>query len=116
MEETDAEYEQFKDYNWSNGGTSFTPQEAGFYYMIAEVRDGKYETDPVTSSLAIVVSEAAKSLKGESDWLKNNLTSVILLTVAALALIGIVLLLVIKPKDKGDIDVRFEQKKNKKNK
>lgn len=116
MEETDAEYEQFKDYNWSNGGTSFTPQEAGFYYMIAEVKDGKYETDPVTSSLAIVVSEAAKSLKGESDWLKNNLTSVILLTVAALALIGIVLLLVIKPKDKGDIDVRFEQKKNKKNK
>lgn len=117
MEETDEEYEEFSKYEWSNASTSFTPQEAGFYYVLASARDDKYVSDPVTASRAVVVSEAAKSIKGESDWLKNNLTSVILLTVAALALIGIILLLVIKPKDKEDIDVRFEKKsKDKKNK
>ena len=36
-----------------------------------------------------------------------------LLSIAGAALIGIVLLLVIKPKDKGDIDERFENAKKK---
>lgn len=115
MEETDEEYEQFSPYEWSNSSTSFTPQEAGFYYILASATDDKYVSSPVTSSLAVVVSEAADTLKGESDWLKNNVTSVILLSVAALALIGIILLLVIKPKNKEDVDVRFEKKNEKKN-
>ena len=61
----------------------------------------------------MVASVTAKSLKGESDWLKNNVVSVVLLSIAGAALIGIVLLLVIKPKDKGDIDERFENAKKK---
>ena len=113
LEETDEEYEEFADYQWSSTYTSFTPQVAGLYYMRAEVTDKLYNSEPVTCSLAVVASEKATPIKGESDWLKNNIASVVLLGVAGLALIGIILLLVIKPKDKGDIDVQFEEKKKK---
>ena len=110
--ESDADYEKYKDYGWSKTSTSFTPQdENAFYYMRAEITN-QYN-NKVTSSLAVVASVNAKTIKGESDWLKNNLTSVILLCVAGLALIGIILLLVIKPKDKTDIDIQYENAKKK---
>ena len=54
--------------------------------------------------MAISASAAAEPLYGESDWQQNNVASVVLLCVAGAALIGIILLVVIKPKDKGDID------------
>lgn len=113
LEETDEEYEEFHDYGWNSNGTSFTPQAEGLYYIRAEVTDKLYNSEPVTCSLAVVASEKAQALKGESEWLQNNIASVILWGVAGLALIGIILLLVIKPKDKGDIDVQFEQKTKK---
>lgn len=116
MEETDEEYKDYNEYEWKSSGTSFTPQVDGLYYIRAEVTDKLYNSQPVTCSLAVVASEKAHSLKGESRWLQNNIASVVLLGVAALALIGIILLLAIKPKDKGDIDVQFEQKAKKKNK
>ncbi|MDE6442557.1 MAG: hypothetical protein K2L12_07410 [Clostridia bacterium] len=116
MEETDEEYEGNKDYAWKSSGTSFTPQVDGLYYIRAEVTDKLYNSQPVTCSLAVVASEKAKTLKGENRWLQNNIASVVLLGVAALALIGIILLLAIKPKDKGDIDVQFERKTKKKSK
>ena len=83
--------------------------------MRAEVTDTQYNTDPVTCSLAVVASVEAKALKGDSEWLKNNVASIILLSIAGVSLVAIVLLLVIKPKNKEDIDVQFEKEKNKKN-
>lgn len=116
MEETDEEYEKYVDYAWNKTSTSFNPQKAGYYYMKAEVTDTLYNAEPVTCSLAVVASVEAKTIKGEDNWLQNNLASVILLFVAGLSLVGIILLLVIKPKDNTDIDVKFEneQKKSKK--
>ena len=115
VSESDADYETYKDYAWNNSSTSFTPQDKnGLYYIRAELKDTTYNVDPVTCGLAVIASEEAKSLKGEDDWLENNLTAVILLTVAALAFIGIILLLVIKPKNSEDIDVQFENRKSKK--
>lgn len=117
VSEGDADYEKYKDYGWSNTSTTFTPQKADvFYYIRAEVKDKQYLTDPVTCSLAVAATETAKTLKGESDWLQNNVASIVLLVIAGVALIGIILLLVIKPKDKGDVDVQLEKAKNKKNK
>ena len=113
--ENDEDYEEFKDYKWSSSSTSFVPQDGNaFYYMRAEVTDTEYNTDPVTCSLAIVASVEAKELKGDSEWLQNNVASVILLSVAGVSLIAIILLLVIKPKNKEDIDVQFEKMTKKK--
>lgn len=116
VSESDADYDKYKDYEWKKTATNFTPQdENAFYYIRAEVTDNQYNTK-ISSSLAVVASVNAKTLKGESYWLKNNMTAVILLGVAGLALVGIILLLVIKPKDKSDIDVQFENSKKKTNK
>ncbi len=113
--ENDEDYEEFKDYQWSSTSTSFVPQDGNaFYYIRAEVTDTAYNVKPVTCSLAVVASEEAKALQGDSEWLQNNIASVILLSVAGVSLIAIILLLVIKPKSKEDIDVQFEQEKSKK--
>ena len=115
--ETDTDYDKYKDYGWSNSSTTFTPQEANtFYYIVAEVKDTGKITDPVTCSLAVVATDAASELRGESDWLKNNVASIVLLSVAGASLIGIVLLIVIKPKNKEDVDVQFEKVTAKKGK
>jgi len=113
LEETDPEYEEYKDYGWKSNSTSFTPQDSNAFYVIrAEVTDTQYNTDPVACNMAVVASVQAKSLKGESDWLKNNVASVVLLCIAGVALICIVLLLVIKPKNEGDADAQYEKVKN----
>ena len=110
VNESDEDYETFKDYNWSNSSTSFTPLDGNaIYYMRAEVTDKQYNTDPVTCSLAVQASVEAKALKGDSEWLQNNVASIILLSVAGVSLIAIILLLVIKPKNKEDIDVQYER-------
>ena len=67
--------------------------------------------------MGVVASVKSKTLKGESDWAKNNIASIVLLCIAGVALICIVLLLVIKPKNEGDVDDTFEKvKSGKKNK
>ena len=55
--------------------------------------------------MAISVSAAADPVYGEDTWVQDNVASIVLLSIAGVALIGIVLLIVIKPKEKGDIDV-----------
>ncbi len=117
VKETDADYEKYKDYGWSNSSTSFTPQDKNAFYMIrAEVTDKQFVSDPVTCDLAVVASVNATTIKGENDRLKNNVASVVLLSVAGAAFVGIILLLVIKPKESGDIDEQFENVKSRKNK
>lgn len=117
VSESDAEYETFKDYGWSNSSTSFTPQDDNAFYMIrAEVTDKQFVTEPVTCSLAVVASVNAKTISGPNDWLANNVASVVLLSIAGAAFVGIILLFVIKPKNKDDVDVQFENEKKKQKK
>ncbi|MDE7453949.1 MAG: hypothetical protein K2N22_06035 [Clostridia bacterium] len=115
LEETDSDYDKYSAYEWNSSSLSFVPQDNNAFYMIrAEVTEGDRLTDTIACNLGIAASVKAKTLKGESDWLKNNVASVVLLCVAGLALVGIVLLLVIKPKDKGDLDEQFEAVRSKK--
>lgn len=116
MEETDDDYDTLSAYEWSSSSTTFTPQDENTFYLIrAEVTDNQYSI-PKTCNLGVVASVQASTLKGESEWLKNNVASIVLLCIAGVALIGIIVLLCIKPKDKGDIDVQFQnaEKKDKK--
>ncbi len=112
MNSNDAEYEFFRDYAWSTSSLSFVPQEAGYYLCTCTVEStaivGNSGTTPnlpsVTQYLVITASDAPDSIYGEDTWVMDNLASIILLCVAGAALIGIVLLIVIKPKEKQDID------------
>lgn len=110
VENTDPDYELYTDYAWDPDNLSFVPQEDNSFYVIRmSAKDNIYNTGEIESFMAISVSAAADHVAGEDDWLENNLVSIILLCVAGVALIGIVLLIVIKPKEKGDIDVIDEK-------
>ncbi len=102
----DENYELYSDYAWDPSGLSFVPQEDNSFYVIRmSAKDNIYNTGEIESFMSISVSAAADHIAGENDWLENNVASVVLLCVAGAALIGIVLLVVIKPKEKGDIDL-----------
>ena len=65
----------------------------------------------------ISVESKADVIKGQTDWLKNNITSVILFSIAGVMLIAIIVLLLVKPSDETlkDVDAKVkEKKKNKK--
>lgn len=109
ISETDEDYEQYCDYEWDNSGISFIPQDANAFYIIKCTATSTDNSGRVeTAYMGISASPQVKALKGESDWLQKNLTSVILLSIAGASLVGIVLLLVLKPRNKGDLDEEFE--------
>ena len=64
--------------------------------------------------MGIAAAPKVRDLVGEDTWVQDNMVSVILLCIAGASLIGIVLLLVIKPKNKGDVDEEFELEQSKK--
>ena len=73
--------------------------------------------DAVAYKLITVESEAA-TIKGETDWLKNNVVSVVLFSIAGVMLILIIILLLVKPSDETleDVDEKVANKaKTKKN-
>lgn len=109
LEDDTEEYELYNAYEWNPTNRSFVPQEEnGFYLIVCRVSDNN--SDRTESGYMVVASSSTPpSIVGEDTWLEDNLTSIILLSIAGAALVGIVLLLVIKPKQKGDIDEVFEK-------
>ena len=74
-----------------------------------EAVDTTFQTKPIESLMGISVSAAADPVYGEDNWVEDNVAAIVLFCVAGVALIGIIVLAVIKPKDKGDIDVIAEK-------
>ena len=113
------EWEKNNKYNWQPSSKSFTAAEEGIYLIMADYWDEDMaRVDRVPSYKIIVVDAEADVIKGETQWLQNNLVSVILFSVAALMLIAIIVLLLIKPSDEtlADVDAKAAAKKaNKKN-
>lgn len=116
MNTDDEEYEVFSPYAWDDSVRKFTPQDANAFYLVECVvtsTEGAGRTE--TAYMGISSSNKVRPIKGDNTWFKDNLTSVILLGIAGASLVGIILLLVIKPKDKGDLDEVYEKtSKNKK--
>ena len=65
--------------------------------------------------MVISIEQKNDVLPGESDWLKNNIASVILFSIAGVMLILIIVLLLIKPSDETleDVDDKAKEKKAK---
>lgn len=104
LHEEDDNYETYADYAWDASALSFVPQSASEFYAVALTLTDTRSSQVTRAYMGIRASEQADALKGESQWIKNNLASVILLCIAGASLIGLIVLLVVKPKDKGDID------------
>ncbi|MDE7301647.1 MAG: hypothetical protein K2N47_05695, partial [Clostridia bacterium] len=110
--------EIFKAINWNPDNVTFTPQSVDdIYVVVLTIKNDQFNEEKDTQNYAVVtVSTQTTALKGESDWLANNVTSVVLLVIAGLCLVGLIVLLVVKPKDKGDIDVIYDESVEKDNK
>ena len=118
LKEGTNDYDNFHDYGWNGSSLSFTPQTANAFYVIkceASNSGSSVNTQTVTKCMTVVAAPKVADLKGEDTWVQDNVTSIVLLCIAGASLIGIILLLVIKPKNKGDIDEVIETtKKHKK--
>ncbi len=91
-------YEQVKDVAY-DGKLTFVPDRAGFYRITCEVQSDVSDRGESATSNVIQVNSAPKVVKPDSKWLQNNVWSVVFLSVGTLCLIGIIILLFIKPKE-----------------
>ncbi|MDE7162668.1 MAG: hypothetical protein K2O44_01140 [Clostridia bacterium] len=107
--ETDENYEAFKALNWNATSISFTPQSVEDFYVVELTLTDKRSQLQSKNYATVAASVQTTPLKGESDWVENNVTSIVLLSVAGVCLVALIVLLIIKPKDKGDIDTVYSE-------
>lgn len=116
LSESDDNYERDKAYDWNSSAISFKPQSTSEFYVIRLSLDDLRTNKRTESFLAVRASVKPNSLYGEDDWVENNVVSIVLLSIAGVCFVGLVVLLVVKPKDNGDMDLVAEEALAKKNK
>ncbi len=118
VKESDAKWKDTdNDYHWDpDSNLSFIPQEAGFYVLQVNVTDAQLAGVIKTAYQVIEVRNPIDTIPGESDWLKNNVLSVVLFSIAAVLAVIVVILFLIKPTDKGVEEIDLEKLKGKKKK
>lgn len=96
-------------YSWNPDSTlSFIPQLRGFYKVKVYVTSDIFDVQ--TESRYIEVAAEADVIPGETYWLENNILSVVFLGIGILCLAGIVVILLIKPKNKAAANAESERK------
>ncbi len=81
-----------------NGSTTFTPNKIGYYKIDCTVTST--DSNRMESASAVInIKEQPKVVVVDNHWLENNVWSVVFLSVGTLCLIGIIVLLCIKPKE-----------------
>lgn len=101
-------------YEWDADEQTFKPQEAGAYLMLGVFTDSELVGERTAAYKAVSVSAKRDAIKGDTEWLKNNIASVILFSIAGVMLIAIIVLLVVKPSDETLEEVGADVKKSKK--
>lgn len=86
-----------------DGKLTFTPVKKGFYKVECTVSSEKVRFE-VKETDAVEITEKPSVVKPDTHWLENNVWSVVFLGIGTLCLIGIVVLLFIKPKEEIDDD------------
>ncbi len=91
---------------FSTSSLSFTPDQKGCYYLLVSVKDAYGSHDLALAP--IVVEAEVEEVKFEKQFLKNNWVSIMFLGIAVLCLIGIILLIFVKPKEVNEEEVVTE--------
>ena len=104
--------EKYEKYKWSASSKSFATVEEGQYLILADFWEGDIPAQRATAYTVVTVESKEAVIKGESNWLKNNVASVILFSIAGVMLILIIILLLVKPSDETleDVDAKAEKK------
>lgn len=99
----DFTYAEIKDFDY-DGKLTFTPIKKGYYKVVCTVASTKTVRYDSAESQIVEISKKPTIVKPDNHWLENNVWSVVFLSIGTLCLIGIVVLLFIKPKDETDAD------------
>ena len=93
------------------------------FFILADYSEAEQTAVRATAYKLVIVDSEADSIKGETEWLKNNVVSVVLFSIAGVLLILIIILLLDKPSDEtlADVDAKAaanakKAEKKKKNK
>ncbi len=90
-------YEEIIDFNF-DGGLSFKPIKTGMY-KIKCVVDSTSAIRSKDAEYLIKIDEVRKTVTPDDHWFQNHALSVVFLIIGVLCLIGIIIILCIKPKD-----------------
>ena len=102
-------------YEWDpDSSLSFVPQRSGIYFVELLVTDPNLSGMTATQYMAIEVRNPVDIIPGQSYWLENNITSVVLFSISAVLAVIIVILFVVKPSDKNVKEVDLEKLKGRK--
>ncbi len=85
-----------------NGVLSFTPDKVGAYMIECTAISKTTARENSANSEIIKIVDEPVVVTPPSEWLQNNVWSVVFLSVGTLCLIGIIVLLCIKPKEEND--------------
>lgn len=99
----DFTYAEIKDFDY-DGKLTFTPIKKGYYKVVCTVASTKTVRFDSAESQIVEITKKPTIVKPDNHWLENNVWSVVFLSIGTLCLIGIVILLFIKPKDEIDAD------------
>ena len=93
------EDEEDNPYEWNGTSLSFVPQEIGYYVLSLDFASypWSYVGGVINVMNVVYVSSEADIMNGESEWLQDNILSVVFLSVGGGCLIAIVVLLLIRP-------------------
>ena len=99
--ETDNEDEE-SDYagSWDSSALSFVPKVSGYFGVTVRAYDDGINLPAKMQASVANISSRTDTLPGDTYWLQNNILSVVFICVGGACLIGIVVVLLIKPKDK----------------
>jgi hypothetical protein len=112
-EDEDAWAASDNEYKWNAEAKSFKAAHEGVYVILADYWDEEVNgADRAAVYMVVEVDAEADEISGENNWLKNNMVSVILFSIAGVMLILIIILLLVKPSDETLEDV--DKKANKK--
>ena len=100
-----GEWDAYNKYNWSPSSKSFKTAEEGAYLILADYSETDIWSQRAAAYKVVVVESEADVIKGETQWLKNNVVSVVLFSIAGVMLILIIILLLVKPSDETLEDV-----------
>ncbi len=103
------------DYNWDpDSSLSFVPQEAGYYVLRIVVQDKVLPGKTAEAFQVIEVRNPIDTIPGQSQWLQENVVSVVLFAISGVLAIIVVVLFLIKPSEKKVEEIDLEKLKGKK--
>ncbi len=110
------EFKKNNVYRWNPEKRTFVAEnENDVYFVLAVYTDSQISSLKTCGYKVVTVDAEDDVMPGETEWLKNNIVSVILFGVAGLMLVLIVIVLLIKPSDETLEDVEANAKKKAKN-